>query len=60
MKKCGYKEECFENGEKIWGHMGNVLCLHADEILDVGVTHDFCMKSKELVRIYLNEQERNK
>jgi hypothetical protein len=30
-KLCGYKEKCFINGEKYWGHMGYCLCLYASE-----------------------------
>jgi hypothetical protein len=31
MKLCGFKESCFINGEKVWGHCGNVMCLHLSE-----------------------------
>lgn len=31
MKLCGFKESCFINGEKVWGHCGGVMCLYLSE-----------------------------
>ena len=50
MKLCGCKEQCFVNGEKVWGIHGNSLCLYAT---DVGI----CDKTKEHVLTYISEQQ---
>ena len=49
MKLCGFKESCFVNGEKVWGHCGGVLCLYLSERNEnIGV----CEITNEDVNVY--------
>jgi hypothetical protein len=48
IKKCGYKESCFEKGT-CWGHLEGVMCKHLGE--------DTCLKTKEEIKLYTSEKE---
>lgn len=60
-KLCGWKEKCFVNGEKEWGHYGGVLCKHSTELahpIKGSSLGSFCGKTFEKVDSYCLEVER--
>lgn len=54
MKLCGCLEECFERGDKVWGHMGGVMCLYMSETVDAT---SICHEDEEVVKPYFTEKE---
>lgn len=56
-KVCGFKEKCFVNGEKSWGHMGGCLCEYAGEEHINGKTFGKSLLTGEQTDVYINEQD---
>lgn len=52
MKLCGWKEPCFVDGEKAWGHLGGVMCLHLSERKALPNNIGICNITKEDVKAY--------
>lgn len=54
MKLCGRLEECFERGDKVWGHMGGIMCLHMSEAIEGKA---ICHEDDDIVTPYFTEKE---
>lgn len=61
VKLCGFKEKCFVNGEKQWGHWGGSLCAHSSETKKAdGASVDICGLTDEEVTYYDNVEDYNR
>ena len=57
MKLCGFKESCFINGEKVWGHCGSVMCLYLSEMKAKPENISVCKITNEEVVVYTTYTE---
>lgn len=60
-KICGYKEKCFEQGNFFEDlELNKVSCKHLSSKIHKRQCENYCLKYKEFVELYCDEQQYNK